>query len=226
VLIETFIVVSLAPGTGEVKTVRCHSFSDITIGELPVPPRDERFRRGVRTATILTTATAAALTLSSCGVGALASHQAETTTPTVSQGDQFENGGLTYTVTNIWEQKTIGEGDNPLSEHVAQGMWFIVSIHTQNNSNDPQHFSAMFQTLMIDGKKFSPDVLASGDVSDKLHSDASLNPGFGGDLAVAFDVPENAFANATKTYLDLKGDMTSSETLVTLTKTVPGAPKG
>jgi hypothetical protein len=41
-------------------------------------------------------------------------------------------------------------------------------MYAQNDSDEPHTYNAMNQTLLLDGKKYSPDILASGDVSTKL----------------------------------------------------------
>jgi Domain of unknown function (DUF4352) len=172
------------------------------------------FMRGILVAALI------ALTTSGC-LGGVSNHQATTTTPTYSEGSPFKNGGLTVTVEKVWQQKRIGDGDNPFSTHEPRGIWLIAAMHVKNDSDEQQSFEGMMQNLVVDGKKYSPDTFAGNDVVSDARSDASMNPGFEDNVVAAFDVPVGTFPAANEAYLDIQTEMMSPSVRVKIEGTPP-----
>jgi hypothetical protein len=83
-----------------------------------------------------------------------------------------------------------------------------------------QSFEGMMQNLVVDGKKYSPDVFAANDVARGLHADTSLNPGFSDDVVAAFDVPTNTLPATNEAGLDIQTDMMSPDVFVKIDGTL------
>jgi hypothetical protein len=136
------------------------------------------------------------------------------TTPAVMQGTAVTDAGLTMTVTNTSQRKTIGS----FYAWGTWGTWVVVKLHVSAGSDKPALFDPMFQQLFIDGREYAPNPSAAEAVDDKTGSAASLNPGSEADVVPAFAVSEDAppFAKPP-VQLVVRGDLNLPGTVVNLT---------
>lgn len=124
--------------------------------------------------------------------GCSAGRSSDDAPTTVPRGSTGQSGGLTISVDDAWTQKAIGnDPDRVMSYHEPRGVWVVVQMHVENESNESARYDSTFQNLLIDGREYSSNSFAADDVDRKLRGSASLNPGFGEDVVAVFDVPED-----------------------------------
>ncbi len=119
---------------------------------------------------------------------------------TVSAGQEVRVGGVSFKVTSVHHQSSVGEPGDMFNHQTAQGVFEIVYYTVNNVGNAPESVDSMSQKLFIDNREYSSDMMASENVSRQVRDSAFLNPGFSADLVVAFDVPTGSRAGVLEVH--------------------------
>lgn len=126
-------------------------------------------------------------------------------TTTVNAGQAVQVGGLSFSVTRVVRQQSVGDTDSFLHTN-ADGIYEIVYYTVSNTGDQPGSVSSMHQKLFIDGREYAPSMMASENADRHVRESASLNPGFTADVLVVFDVPPGSSTGVLEVHTDSYSD--------------------
>jgi hypothetical protein len=155
---------------------------------------------------------ATALTLAGCGIPKSQTSPETPAAKPVAQGVPVQLGALRVNVTNTWQITGATRGHWPSTG----GVWVEIDVRVDNTGYDSASFDPMMQTFVVNGRRYNADMMASG------HS-AALNPGFGEDFFLNFDVPQSMVATRPDSaFLEVHNGWNAPVAYITISGTVPG----
>ena len=113
---------------------------------------------------------------------------AETSTAVrAGMGVPVRDGSLEFTVNGLRRTSIAQSPTNPSAQTQAAGEYIIVDLTVKNVGSEPVQYYTDSQSLVIDGKQHSADILAAVYLSPQ--SADYIQPGLGIDIETPFDVP-------------------------------------
>ena len=93
---------------------------------------------------------------------------------TVSADQEVRVGGVSFKVTSVHRQSSVGDPDDMFNHQTAQGVFAIVYYTVNNVGNEPRSVDSMSQKLFIDNREYSSDMMASENVSRQVREQRVL----------------------------------------------------
>ncbi|MCX6480777.1 MAG: DUF4352 domain-containing protein [Mycobacterium sp.] len=101
----------------------------------------------------------------------------------------FRDGGLEFVVTDISENRLVGDPEDPGLSVTAQGVFVVITLSIRNLGSATVTFLDRDQSLIdAAGTRFSTDMAADIYGNLDVHS-TRMSPGHGLVVRLAFDVP-------------------------------------
>lgn len=117
-------------------------------------------------------------------------------TPRVGPDETVRVDALTWELTDVTTQETIGEQELGLGEE-AQGVYLVADLKVTSNRNESVTLSDDIVTLVVGDRTYSPDnngtIAAIGAGEEPLFFD-DIGPDSTLESTVVFDVPENVLS--------------------------------